>query len=219
MRRGFLRGPRAIFCLFVAVLGAIGVSYLWDYLWQGQRRVLVAEQVSVNPLAQLEAHQLSTPGEAPERILDPPTLTVQQAEEKGITDAEPVVGLTVNGEAMAFRVSAVSGPAAHDPRFTNLGKSHVAFVYCDLIHCARAFVSAKSLPIEVQGLTSTLKGKQGMSILFGEQAYRLDAKNLPLQRYKATETKTVFTTWGDWRRAHPGTRIYIGEDQIDGLDG
>jgi hypothetical protein len=94
-----------------------------------------------------------------------------------------------------------------------LGGVPVSVTYCDRYHCTRVFTgdtAGDPLDLSVSGV------KQGGLILrAGGHSYLQDSgaplsPDDPAFPYLAHDA--VVQTWGEWRRAHPDTDVYLGTE-------
>jgi hypothetical protein len=153
-------------------------------------------------------------GPPPGKALDVPGIREPRAvpaADAGLGDDEPVVGVQAGGRARAYRVGALSmGQATHVVNDV-LGGVPVSVTYCNMHHCARTFTGAAAggpLALSQGGLVTG-----SMVLRAGGRRYRQDsgaaldpdAPPFPYAAYPREET-----TWGQWRRAHPDSDVYLG---------
>ena len=141
-------------------------------------------------------------------IRHPPTRSAQEA---GLADDSEVIGVCIGGKARAYRIAALSGePQFHVVNDVLAGRP-VTVANCEITGCVRAFTTTTSdapLDLGVGGWNGA-----GMMLQIGSVKYALeDGKNLtqlqgPPLPYQRLEHER--TTWGQWRRAHPDTDVYV----------
>jgi hypothetical protein len=149
--------------------------------------------------------QFDAPG-----IQQPPALPASEA---ALDDADPVIGVTAAGHSRAYSVPSLSrGPASHIVNDV-LGGVPVTVTRCDATGCTRVFTAEAG----GQALKLAQGGFQGGMVLkLAGRSYRQDTgapvdggggAGLPYRRLPAEET-----TWGEWRRSHPGTDLSVPQD-------
>jgi hypothetical protein len=144
------------------------------------------------------------------RPIDAPAIHPVAASLAGLADEEPVIGVAAGGHCRAYLVRALaSAPRAHVVNDV-LGGEAVSVTYCNIYRCARAFsggAGVEPLDLSQGGLA------QGTLVLLARgYHYRQDsgeamdplAPPFPYPPYPAEET-----TWGEWRRAHPDSDVYL----------
>jgi hypothetical protein len=142
-------------------------------------------------------------------IQQPPT---QSADEADLQDDAEVIGVCVEGRARAYEIAALSGgPEFHVVNDLLAGRP-LTVVYCDLTRRARVLTSATcSVPLDIG--VGGWDADKGLLLYVGGVQYALeDGKNitepeeppLPYQQIKYERM-----TWGQWRRAHPDTDVYL----------
>ena len=122
-------------------------------------------------------------------------------DEIAFADDVEVIGIEVDGTFRAFLKQGMSELDQHMVHVTQNGK-RLTIVYCNMTNCTRIFVPAEMSTGEIRigGLI-----KNQMAIEVQGKRYRLDDDQIPLEQYPLTET-----SWGEWKKAHPDTEIYIG---------
>ena len=160
-----------------------------------------------------DASKLSPPWRKVEgpSISRPPTRRAEQAK---LPDYEEVIGIVVNGKARAYRVKAFDDPSRHIVNDL-IGDRPVTVTYCDLSDCARAYAGPRGgPPLEV--FQAGTKGPE-MILKVGETYYwhrtaepveTGGGSPFPYATYPLARR-----TWGDWRREHPDTDLYLGPER------
>lgn len=170
------------------------------------------------PKVEQSAEEIHSPAVAPRKkarpdywpgIRQPPTRSARQA---GLADDSEVIGVCIGGKARAYRVAALSGePQFHVVNDVLAGLA-VSVANCEITGCIRTFTATTSdapLDLGVGGWN----GDKGMMLQIGSVKYSLeDGKNLtqpqgPHLPYQRLEHER--TTWGQWRRSHPDTDVYM----------
>ncbi|HTU93703.1 MAG TPA: DUF3179 domain-containing (seleno)protein [Gemmataceae bacterium] len=161
-----------------------------------------------NPLSAADRKNARRPDFWPGLRL-PPT---RSAEEAGLAEDTEVIGVCVQGRARAYWVAALSGGPEFHVVNDVLGGRAVTVAYCDLLHCARVFTAASGgAPLDLG--FGGWNERKGPMLQMGSVKYTLeDGKNLsqpqgPPLPYQRMEHQR--TTWGEWRRAHPDTDVYV----------
>ena len=134
-----------------------------------------------------------------------------------------VFGVTVNGEHVAFPKNIME---VHEMVNLTIGNRRIAMPYCTLCGSAQAFFTdrvpgaARPLVLRTSGLLS-LSNKVMYDLETGSafDTFRGRAVSGPLHDAVVTlpMLTTVVSRWGDWRRAHPDTRI-VGQSGGGGED-
>jgi hypothetical protein len=139
---------------------------------------------------------------------------VRREEEAGIADDEEVIGVVVDGKARAYRVKAFNDPSRHVVNDL-IGDRPVTVAYCDLTDCARAYAGPRGgRPLDVS--QAGLKDR-GMILKVGDHYYRHGTAE-PIEGgggppFPFPSHPLARRTWGDWRREHPETDIYLGPER------
>ncbi len=161
-----------------------------------------------SPAAQaLSALKGATP--FPARGIEEP-LTVPAALVK-LTDEEEVIGFSVGGKARAYLLSAFDGPQAHVVNDHLAGRA-ISVTHCDRTNCTRVFTGGadqKTLRISCAGWDEGLLLSAPGGI-YAQNGVRPLMEGTPAFPYP--ELPFARTSWGEWRRAHPGTDVYLGEE-------
>ena len=135
---------------------------------------------------------------------------VVSAADAALDDAEPVIGVSIGGRHRAYRVAALALDRTSHIVNDVLGDVPVSVTHCDIRGCTRLFTADapdEPLAISQGGL------KEGKMVLKWdgrrfdqETGTPLDSNGspLPLASLPAEET-----TWGQWRREHPDTDVYV----------
>lgn len=169
----------------------------------------VEEQPDEDPSVPITARRrVSQPDFFPGIRLPP----VRTAAEARLEDDSEVIGICIGGRARAYRIAALSGGPEFHLVNDVLGGRPVSVAYCDHTRCVRVFTSnAGSAPLEL-GFAGWNE-RTGPILQMGSVRYALeDGKNLsqpqgPPLTYPRLEYER--TTWGEWRRAHPDTDVYV----------
>jgi hypothetical protein len=146
-------------------------------------------------------------------LTTPPAL---QADKSGLDPKEEIVGVVVGGKARAYRLEALRD---RDRHIVNdiVGGVPVSVVFCDISNCVRAYTdqnATEPLEVETAGL---LDGE--MVVKIGESLYMQStgrpitaearpAPNSPPIPYETSTPERV--TWGDWRKRHPESDVFVG---------
>jgi hypothetical protein len=144
-------------------------------------------------------------------ISRPPTRRAEQAK---LPDYEEVIGIVVDGKARAYRVKAFDDPSRHIVNDL-IGDRPVTVTYCDQSNCARAYAGPRGgPPLEV--LQAGLKGAE-MILKVGD-TYYWHRTAAPVETGKGppfpyATYPLVRRTWGDWRREHPDSDLYLGPER------
>jgi hypothetical protein len=150
------------------------------------------------------------PAPPPDRVNRPPTVPAAEAP---LADDQVVLGVVVGDKARAYRLNAFKFIAYHVVNDV-IDQTAVTVTYCDRDSCLRGFAADgdEPLPIGVGGFREGLLLRVGNSHFVQKTGKTADGKELP---YRAMPVER--TTWGEWKRAHPNTDVYIGRSAAPGL--
>lgn len=139
----------------------------------------------------------------------PPTVPADSAK---IADDEEVLGVIVDGHPRAYRLLPFHKNSAHIVNDV-VGDRPVSVTYCDLTDCVRAYSGppgAGPLDIRQGGL------QYGRMIVRVGDAYYWHRDNQPHNPenhpppFPYPDYPVERRKWGEWRRLHPETDIYLG---------
>jgi hypothetical protein len=187
---------RTVLVFGSALLIALGAVFVID-LWRPRRAP--ASTLAI-PLGM--ATPFGWPG-----IETPLTFAANQAT---LRDNDEVIGVCVNSAARAYLVSAFAGPQHHVVNDL-LSRQPISVTHCDLENCTRVFTGAendKPLKLACGGSLNgalLLSAPGGTYVQETSASLNPDAPGLAYDRFPF-----VITTWGDWRRGHPDTDVYVG---------
>mgnify|MGYP001110290959 CR=1 FL=1 len=147
------------------------------------------------------------------RVPGKPTPETIQASEATLADGDPILGVEAGGKARAYDQHSMTVKSRHVLNDVVGGKA-VTVTFCDLNDCARAFGGEDgSSPLDV-GLAGLDQG--GMLLSVGEAVYFQEtgkaadpirgesAAPFPYASFPVTRT-----TWGEWKKLHPDTDVYV----------
>lgn len=142
-------------------------------------------------------------------LVNPKTLAA--AEAGYLKDSQPVFGIAWNGEARAYPKRIL---AWHEMARDTIGGLDLAIVYCTLCGTVIPYRSPRGVTLGTSGLLY-----ESSKLMFDEETLSLwptlegrpavgglstgDAASLP----QLDIAPVVTTTWGEWRRQHPQTRV------------
>jgi hypothetical protein len=125
-----------------------------------------------------------------------------------LDDEQIVIGIEIDGEARAYLREAFCDPQKHVVRDT-VGGIPIAVTYCDRQRCTRVFTPEDpSLPLDIH--VGGWRTDDTMELLVNGNGYSQKAQDIPLKSLPFVEI-----TWGQWRRQHPDSRIYLGEQLLN----
>jgi hypothetical protein len=140
-------------------------------------------------------------------ITQPPTLPNGKA---GLDDNATVIGVSAGGRHRAYSMAAVGGGPSSDIVNDLLGDVPIAVTRCDLSRCTRVFTGelGKLLDLSVGG-----RKAYKLVLKVGNHRYMQDS-TVPLDAgapaFPYPKHPWELTTWGQWRRDHPSTDVYVG---------
>lgn len=142
-------------------------------------------------------------------ITDPPLIEAAQAGSR-VTNNELVLGVTVEGQARAYPINMLTGPAREIINDT-LGGVPIAATWCHLCHNAIVYnrrVGERTLTLTVSGMLwnrnlviMDVETRSLWSHLLGR------AMSGTLRGRELSTVPSVLTTWEEWRREHPRTTV------------
>ena len=130
------------------------------------------------------------------------------AAQAGLADDDRLLGLVINGHARAYPVRILNWHEVVNDRF---GDRAVAVTYCPLCGSGMAFdarVNRKTVSFGVSGLlynSDVLLYDRTSSSLWSQMM--LTAVSGPMKGTRLSSVPLTHTSWADWRRRHPDTRV------------
>ena len=125
-----------------------------------------------------------------------------------------MIGIVVDGQARAYRVRAFDDPSRHIINDL-IGDRPVTVAYCNLSDCARAYAGPRGgRPLDV----SQAGTQGGEMILKVGETYYWHRTAEPLEEasggppFPFPPHPLVRRKWGEWRREHPDTDLYLGPE-------
>jgi hypothetical protein len=143
----------------------------------------------------------------------PPTVP---ADDSKLDPSEEVVGVMIGGKARAYRLSALRD---RDQHIVNdlVGGVPVSVVFCDLSNCVQIYsdpAATETLDVRSAGLLEeemviAIKGnfylqKSGQPVT---AEAKLSPTSPPIPYQMPTPERM---TWGEWRRRHPDSDVFVG---------
>ncbi|HZU37140.1 MAG TPA: DUF3179 domain-containing (seleno)protein [Gemmataceae bacterium] len=128
-----------------------------------------------------------------------------------LDDNEEVVGVIVDGKARAYCVRAMKGtPMVHIVNDV-VGSVPISVTYCDRNRCMQVLTdSSRDAPLAI-GFGGRFRGH--LMIKAGGARYD-QATLMPVMpgmpRFPYGTVPFLITTWGEWKKAHPDTDLYLG---------
>jgi hypothetical protein len=142
----------------------------------------------------------------PARV-SPPAVPAAEAR---LRDDEIVIGVVANGEARAYPVNLMWKPE-NEVLNDTLGGQPVAATWCPIAHSAGVYDrTAEGGPLELGAIGL----EKGVFILYDRQSgswwSQVTGRGVRGPRRGGTLAKrhSTLTTWGLWRRLHPGTTVF-----------
>lgn len=133
--------------------------------------------------------------------------------EARINPAEVVIGVEVEGNARAYRLGALE---SHQSHLVNdvIGAVPVSVAYCNLSDCVSVFTGPRDrgpLDVRVAGMLNLEMVLQiNGDLYYQKSGSPIDpaqaSPSMPLEALSPTRT-----TWGEWKRRHPRTDVYLGD--------
>jgi hypothetical protein len=141
---------------------------------------------------------------ASDPVVRPPAVPAANAP---LADDDVVVGVVAGGKARAYRLDAFRSTARHVVNDV-LNKTAVSVTYCDRDDCLRVFTADREdpLPIGVGGFRHGLMLRVGADYYWQKDGKAVGGAEIP---YRSLPSER--TSWGQWKKAHPGTDVYVGK--------
>lgn len=179
----------------LVILAAHGIEA--RSLWRDRAKATMSEGPEVPFTRRIAMEGLSRPPATP-------------AESARLAEDEEVIGVVVDGAARAYRLKALEYPPWHIVNDL-VGGSPVTVAYCDLSGCVRVYGGPGDAPLGVS--QAGLVDREMVVTVAGVDYVHRTGR--PLGRDGDTATfpypnrPWTRTTWGAWKRAHPGTDVFI----------
>jgi hypothetical protein len=125
----------------------------------------------------------------------------KKVSEVDVSESSPVVGIELGDLTYAFVLQGMIDPEAHIANMI-IGETPISVSYCDLVDAVRVFTcqQTKLIPLHVGGLNI----HKELVLLLDGKRYNQSSDAIPLSDYPF-----VRTSFGDWTRKHPSSRVYI----------
>lgn len=140
--------------------------------------------------------QIDIPG-----VVNPPLQT--RASSK-LRASDPIVGVVVNGAAVAFSRATLSEPTKHIVNLQLAGKPF-AVTYCDMADCTRVLTAPSDSGRVVDVHAGGVDTDDQLVLLLDGVRYGQESPDIPLKDYKFE-----ITTWQSWTERYPDTQVYGG---------
>ncbi len=206
-------GPKLLRAARWPILGAIaiGTAIVASVLWpESGPQGASAPMGDNSPRASSDLRESGLWRRADAPGIDrPPTVPADSAK---IADDEEVLGVIVDGHPRAYRLLPFHKNSAHIVNDV-VGNRPVSMTYCDLTDCVRAYSGppgAGPLDIRQGGL------QYGRMIVRVGDAYYWHRDGQPhdpdahAPPFPYPDCPFERRKWGEWRRLHPETDIYLG---------
>lgn len=194
--------PRTIWqnrWLLVAGIILLVPTLIWLLLDAGKGPAEVPEQSEAELMA-MEAEMMP---DNPSEELDEPGIydaTYYTAEQVVFPDSEEVIGVEVDGHACAYLLGGMNDVDQHIVHH-DLGDQKLTVTYCDKSQCVAVFDRAETTAEIRNGGFSG----ETLWLLYDGKRFEQDAPDIPLTNYPSERT-----TWGEWKKQHPDTLVYVG---------
>lgn len=171
----------------IAVLGLVAI---------GCEDAATTQELKPIPIGMMGA--MNTPFITPP-VIAPPTF---KANEVTLPDSTIVIGVNAGGHAKCY-VKEVMQPIASHVVNDTIGLTPVSITYCDQKDFVRVFrgtETGQTCDVKVGGYMN-----DEMALMIGGTMFGQSSKDIPLP-----DAEFQQVTWGEWKAAHPETRIYLG---------
>jgi hypothetical protein len=184
--RSFPWGRMAILVVLAIVLAGVSSSYLWTWLDQEK--------------------------EVPES--NHSLFREKFAEAIRPQDLTPVIGVSAGGRHRAYTLQALTRLDEHIYNDL-LGSVPITVTYCNLDDCVKVFTAPnRDQPLDIAFGGPDLDRRRKLWLRVGETLFRQDTEKPvepgPTKSFPYAKTDFVRTTWGEWKKAHPDTDLYVG---------
>ena len=135
---------------------------------------------------------------------------IPAAEANYLTEAEPVFGVSINGDNRAYPLRILDW---HEMADDLVGGKHVALAYCTLCGSGVLFEASADGQTFVFGSSgflfrsNKLMYDRGTKTLWNQLTGEPVIGKLAGSHIKLAVLPDVLTSWGDWRRQHPDTKV------------
>ena len=126
-----------------------------------------------------------------------------------------MIGIVADGRARAYRLKAFVHLSRHIVNDL-IGDRPITVTYCDLSDCARSYAGPRGgrlLDVSQAGFGYMGRGmvvKVGNAYYWQQTGETMQAGGDP---FPYPTHPLVRQTWGEWRREHPDTDLYLGPGQ------
>lgn len=141
-------------------------------------------------------------------VIRPATLPAASAD---IVDGEEVIGVEAGGHHRAYTIRALRNPRFHIVNDL-IGGVPVSVTYCNITDCTRVYTGQGDAPLPI---TQAGLSEEGMLVRTGgvdyeHQTGRAVGSSPSAAPFPYEQSPWTRTTWGEWKRLHPGTDLYRG---------
>lgn len=127
------------------------------------------------------------------------------AAETDLEDEAVVIGIVVNGEARAYLREAFELLPEHHVVADTIQSRSIAVTHCDFQRCTRVLAASQpDQPLDIR--IGGWRDDQTMELIVDGRKFSQKSADIPLAEIPSSET-----TWGQWRKEHPDTLVYLGD--------
>jgi hypothetical protein len=124
------------------------------------------------------------------------------ADEVMIPDRSTILGIEVDGKYRAYLANGMADSTSLHIVHDYLGGKPITMTFCDRSNCSRAFLRHRVSSEDI--LMGGWSGEE-MWLMIKDKRYLQSSKEIPIP-----EHPVEMMTWGEWKKAHPETDIYLG---------
>ena len=124
------------------------------------------------------------------------------ADEVMLSDTATVLGIEANGKHRAYVATGMSDATNLHIVHDHLGGKPITMTFCDRSNCSRAFLRHK---VSTEDIMMGGWSGEEMWLLIKDKRYLHTSAEVPIPDYPVE-----MTTWGEWKKAHPETDVYLG---------
>ena len=190
----------AAIAIFAVVL-AIGIESGAEFFtFQRIKANAMVEERELLPTGEDDHGELRTAFNLP-GVTAPEFTTVSSA---GLGPKTPVVGIEIDGEAVAFPLSQLE-----DPHIVNamIGGKALSVTFCTLVNCVRVLTDeSQSQPLDLRlgGQDSNMQ----MVFMYNGSRYAQESKEIPLVDFPYKRCSLA-----EWQAKYPKTKIFVAPNE------
>ena len=211
--RSRLAKPGGRLTLAVLTVGTAIAATIYGYEWVSESLIEKAIPLPDGSAPQpAQGLGLGGPGPHPflsrMEVVRPPTVPAASAD---LVDDEEVIGVEAGGYHRAYTLKALRLPRFHIVNDL-IGGVPVSVTYCNITDCTRVYTSRGDAPLAITqaGLTEGEMLIRIGGVDYEHRTGRVIGASPSAPAFPYELSPFTRTTWGEWKRRHPGTDLYRG---------